>query len=123
MQELRQRGWKWAYEGLNFSLPQTLETKLDSSGLWAGVEPHSASTVDYMKKSVIPPEPAAKSGRGTDTVAPSEKSGSPDLGFAGLGLAERRHFIRPLPVPDAVESDGDTDWATFQALISEKPKD
>jgi hypothetical protein len=29
----------------------------------------------------------------------------------------------PLPVPDAVESDGDTDWDTFQTLISEQPKD
>jgi hypothetical protein len=36
---------------------------------------------------------------------------------------ERRQFVRPLPVPDAVESDGDTDWATFQALITEQPKD
>jgi hypothetical protein len=36
---------------------------------------------------------------------------------------ERRQFVRPLPVPDAVESDGDTDWATFQALNTEQPKD
>ena len=39
-----------------------------------------------------------------------------------LGLVERRQGVRPLPVPEAVESDGDTDWATFQALVSDKPK-
>jgi hypothetical protein len=37
-------------------------------------------------------------------------------------LTERRHVIRPLPAADAVESDGDTDWATFQALLSDNPK-
>jgi hypothetical protein len=39
---------------------------------------------------------------------------------ADLGIAERRHFIRPLPTPQAVESDGDTDWAVFQSLLSDK---
>jgi hypothetical protein len=38
-----------------------------------------------------------------------------------LGVVERRRTIRPLPVPDAVESNGDTDWATFQALNTEQP--
>jgi hypothetical protein len=86
-----------------------------------------------MKKSAKPPATAATDRRANDAVAQSEarKSADPgvgdpgkaDPGTAGLGIAERRHFIRPLPVPDAVESDGDTDWATFQALISEKPKD
>ena len=32
------------------------------------------------------------------------------------GLSERRKMIRTLPVPDAVESERDTDWALFQAL-------
>jgi hypothetical protein len=38
-----------------------------------------------------------------------------------LGLVERRRTVRPLPVPDAVESNGDTDWATFQALSTDQP--
>jgi hypothetical protein len=42
---------------------------------------------------------------------------------ADPGIAERRHFIRPLPAPEAVESDGDSDWAKFQTLIPEQPKD
>jgi hypothetical protein len=33
-----------------------------------------------------------------------------------LGLVERRRTVRPLPVPDAVESNRDTDWAPFQTL-------
>jgi len=41
---------------------------------------------------------------------------------ADLGLSERRRSIRPLPVPDAVESNGDTDWAAFQALISDNQR-
>ena len=39
-----------------------------------------------------------------------------------LGLSERRRSVRPLPIPEAVESDGDTDWAAFQALLSDEPK-
>jgi hypothetical protein len=50
------------------------------------------------------------------TAPESEKAQSADL-----GIAERRKFIRPLPVPVVVESQGDTDWATFQALLSDKP--
>jgi hypothetical protein len=60
----------------------------------------------------------AKSGTNADAVAKVDPPHSDDL-----GIAERRHFIRPLPVPDAVESDGDTDWDTFQTLNSELPKD
>ena len=41
---------------------------------------------------------------------------------ADLGIAERRKFIRPLPVPLAEESDRDSAWATFQELSSDKPK-
>ena len=55
------------------------------------------------------------SGRDSGGAKPPAKS-------ADLGLTERRHGVRPLPVPEAVESDGDTDWATFQALVSDKPK-
>ena len=40
---------------------------------------------------------------------------------ADLGMAERRKMIRPLPVPEALESHGDTDWAAFEALLSDKP--
>ena len=65
-----------------------------------------------------PSEPAAAGRAGSQSVARGDKPKSADL-----GIAERRHFIRPLPVPEAVESDGDTDWATFQNLISEQPKD
>jgi len=39
-----------------------------------------------------------------------------------LGFVERRKVGRTLPVPLAVESNGDTDWATFQALLSDPPK-
>ena len=37
------------------------------------------------------------------------------------GLAERRKLIRPLPTPEAVESEGDTDWALFQSLSGQEP--
>ncbi len=40
---------------------------------------------------------------------------------ADLGIVERRKVVRTIPAPLAVESDGDTDWAVFQALISDKP--
>jgi hypothetical protein len=58
-----------------------------------------------------------------DVSPGSGPSGSkPPARSSDLGLTERRHAVRPLPVPEAVESDGDTDWATFQALVSDKPK-
>lgn len=38
---------------------------------------------------------------------------------ADLGLTERRRLVRPLPAPEAVESDGDSAWAAFQSLISD----
>ena len=69
-------------------------------------------------KIVKPAKPAASGSPGTDDAAKDEKSKSGEL-----GLSERRRFIRPLPVPEAVESDGESDWATFQALSSETPKD
>jgi hypothetical protein len=69
-------------------------------------------------KPIKPPESAALGKAGEDEVAREEPASSGDL-----GIAERRNFIRPLPVPDAVESDGDTDWDTFQTLTSEPPKD
>jgi hypothetical protein len=65
-----------------------------------------------------PSKSVAKAKSGTDAVASVEPHHSDDL-----GIAERRHFIRPLPVPDAVESDRDTDWDTFQTLNSELPND
>jgi hypothetical protein len=86
--------------------------------LQAEVKPHSAFTVKTTMKIAKPAKPAAGSSPGTDAAAKDEKPQSADL-----GLAERRRFIRPLPVPDVVESDGDSDWATFQALSSEPPKD
>jgi len=67
-----------------------------------------------MKKDKLPnsPEPPkAEAGREVQKPTP------PDL-----GLTERRKFIRPLPVPEVVESDGDSAWGTFQALISEDPE-
>jgi hypothetical protein len=53
---------------------------------------------------------------------PDPRSSKPAAKSSDLGLTERRHVVRPLPVADAVESDGDTDWATFQALIADQPK-
>ncbi len=86
--------------------------------LRAEAEPHSAFTVPTIMKSAKPAKPAASSSPGTDAAAKDEKTKSDDL-----GLSERRNFIRPLPVPHAVESDGESDWATFQALSSDPPKD
>ena len=60
--------------------------------------------------------PAAKP-QGSEKPGGTEKAKPADL-----GLSERRRSIRPLPVPDAVESNGDTDWATFQALISDNQR-
>ena len=40
----------------------------------------------------------------------------------GLGLSERRRSVRLLPVPEAVESNGDSEWAAFQALISDNQR-
>jgi hypothetical protein len=74
--------------------------------------------VQNSTKFAKPSEPAASGSSGSDAAAKNEKPRPGDL-----GIAERRHFIRPLPVPDAVESDRDTDWDTFQTLNSELPKD
>jgi hypothetical protein len=54
-------------------------------------------------------------------VQPEPPAGKPATKPSDLGLTERRHTVRPLPVAQVVESDGDTDWATFQALIADKP--
>jgi hypothetical protein len=86
--------------------------------LWAAAEPHSAFTVQKIMKSAKPSDSAASGIPGAEPNAPKDEAKS-----ANLDVTERRHFIRPLPVPDAVESDGDTDWATFQALNTEQPKD
>ena len=68
-----------------------------------------------------PAKPSKSATKGkTDNKTVAEKT---PPSFNDLGIAERRHFIRPIPAPDAVESDGDTDWDTFQTLISEQPKD
>ncbi len=37
----------------------------------------------------------------------------------GLGLTERRRLVRPLPTPEVIEGDYDSDWAEFQALVSD----
>ena len=54
------------------------------------------------------------------TATQSDKDGAKPK-QAELGFVERRKAVRTLPVPLVVESDGDTDWAVFQALISDKP--
>jgi hypothetical protein len=69
-------------------------------------------------KTIKPPKSAAQDKPESAAQAIKEEPASGEL-----GIDERRHFIRPLPVPDAVESDGDTDWDTFQILNSEQPKD
>lgn len=60
-------------------------------------------------------------------VAPAANAPSPVKADAqtqkqDTGLAERRKLIRLLPTPEVVESEGDTDWALFQALSGEDPK-
>jgi hypothetical protein len=71
-----------------------------------------------MKSDKTPEAPADGSpGPGSNASAPAAAKKSSDL-----GLTERRHVVRPLPIPEVEESDGDTDWANFQALISDKPK-
>lgn len=37
-----------------------------------------------------------------------------------LTTDERRHFQRPLPLPDVVEGNGDTDWAMWEESISQQ---
>jgi hypothetical protein len=70
-----------------------------------------------FQKSPLPPAASEKvtNGPGRAVVPPAEAK-------ADLGLTERRKMIRPLPAPQAVESDGDTDWALFQPL-SDGPTD
>ena len=65
------------------------------------------SAISPKASPVVPPSVAADGAQG---AKPEDQ-----------GLIERRKFIRPLPAPQAVESTGDTDWATFQALIADKP--
>ncbi len=62
--------------------------------------------------------PAAKTPAAKSPVAPEAEALAKPV---DLGLAERRKFIRTLPVPLAVESEGDTDWAVFQAPQLDKP--
>jgi len=62
-------------------------------------------------------EPKAELREDKSRAKAGEKVQSPDL-----GLKERRSLVRPLPVPDVVESDADSAWSTFQALISDTPE-
>ena len=52
----------------------------------------------------------------TDSKADAKANAAPKL---DQGLSERRRVVRTLPVPEAQESEGDTDWALFQALSSD----
>jgi hypothetical protein len=70
-----------------------------------------------MKFQKLPQSPAASE---KATVDPSQATGSAGESKSDLGLTERRKMIRPLPAPQAVESDGDTDWAMFQSLSDGK---
>jgi len=73
-----------------------------------------------MKKDKLqnpPASAAAPATAGAEATKEAEKLTPPDL-----GLTERRKFIRPLPVPEVLESDGDSAWGAFQALISEDPE-
>ena len=55
-----------------------------------------------------------KAGKGG---AAAEKAATPaQAAKIDLALTERRKIVRPIPVPHAVESEGDTDWALFQEL-------
>lgn len=52
----------------------------------------------------------------------SEKGAAPSQNNkVDLALTERRQIVRPIPVPDAVESERDTDWALFQELSNQVP--
>ena len=66
------------------------------------------------KSSSVPSRAAEKSG----PVTSSDK-GVASAPAPGLGLTERRRLVRPLPTPDVIEGDYDSDWAEFQALVSE----
>jgi hypothetical protein len=63
------------------------------------------------KKSNSAPSGAAETSGGTGKGATGEV-------VPGLGLTERRRLVRPLPTPDVIEGDYDSDWAEFQALVS-----
>lgn len=62
------------------------------------------------QKQAVPSADAPAGGK-NDAGAKSASETKPDQ-----GLSERRKAIRTLPVPDAVESERDTDWALFQSL-------
>jgi hypothetical protein len=87
---------------------------------------------DYSNMKPVQPAEAASTFKGTAQpeangwgamLAPNEPADAAQTDkVADLGIVERRRFIRAIPVPDAMQSNGDTDWATFQTLISATPR-
>jgi hypothetical protein len=53
---------------------------------------------------------------------PSAPAGGKKAASLELGLTERRRLIRPLPVPEVVESDRDSVWGAYQSLTAEEDK-
>jgi len=51
-----------------------------------------------------------------EKAASSKESGTSNT--PGLGLTERRQLVRPLPKPEVLERNLDSDWAEFHALSS-----
>ena len=67
------------------------------------------------------PENRSQSSSATPVVEPGIKALSPPEPV-GPGITDRRKTVRTLPIPLAVESDRDSDWALFEALISKQSK-
>jgi hypothetical protein len=67
-----------------------------------------------MKKEVI-----AEKVKGAVATGAAEP-GAPES-KVDLALQERRRIVRPLPVPHATESEGDSTWALFQELSRASP--
>lgn len=85
-------------------------------------------SVSSSSKSPFRREPKAKDTRQADTAkelaAPVSADAAKTAAGAGMtatadpGLKERRRMVRAIPVPEAHESESDSDWAAFQELAS-----
>ena len=79
----------------------------------------SAEQKDAAAKRTLParasggkvPDGSGTAGQAGEDAASSAPA-TPEA--TGLGLTERRRYVRKLPIPDARESDRDSDWAAFR---------